>query len=343
MGASDPMLLTLPRPVNADFGFKHAHDFIPPPSYTTKRPSIKADQDALSSLQAGVPEKMGTPQHRGLPPPSVLTLGPEPGRSIPPPLSTSFAGMPEPPRQWQGFEESMGRWLSTKAEEEKRKQEEERTRQESLRLEQRKIEQGILLEALRYGIPPPLVPIIFAGIGSPSVANLSIEWLQQYNNSLHTARQQQQLTGQSQTAGSPETRRERMAAPGPPQYQPPVQLPGPGPAPQAPPVQPGAPYGYGSNIMSPSMRSQPPSGPPSSNIRGPLQQVLPQITTEEQRPGLPLPTPGSAVQPGQVQMGQQEQASSSPTQLFFHHWQPPGSSQATGGNPPPTPSGKRQK
>jgi hypothetical protein len=335
------MLLTLPRPVHAEFEFKHAHDFIPPPPISIKRSFVKADQEILPSLQAGVPEKMGTP-HRGLPPPSAMTL-PDPGRAIPPPLSNPFVGMPEPPRQWQGAEEAMGRWLLTKAEEEKRKQEEERTRQESLKLEQRRIEQTILLDALRSGVPPQLVPIIFAGIGSHSVANLSIEWLQQYNNSLHAATQQQH-TGQAQSSGSPEIRRERLVVTGPPQYAL-AQPAGVGRLPPDPRVaQASTQYPYSSTPMSPTMGPRQPSGPPSSSMRGPLQQVLPRIATNEQHAGAPPPVgPGAAQQPPPTQAAQQEQSASSPSSgLFFHHWIPP-SSQGGSGNPPPTPSGKRQK
>ena len=336
------MLLTLPRPARADYEFKHAHDFIPPPPIPSQRTTYKADQEALPSLpSASASEKMGTP-HRGLPPPSVMAL-PDPGRTIPPPISTSsFAGMPEPPRSWQGSEESMSRWLSTKAEEEKRKQEEEKTRQESLRLEQRRIEQSILLDAIRSGVPAHLVPIIFAGIGSHSLANLNVEWLQQYNNSLHSAHQQQ-LTGQSHSTGSPDNRRERLLA-GPQPYAPPP--PGAGAAAPPPPLgPPSVPYGYGSNPMSPTMRSQQASGPPSSTLRGPIQQVLPRLAAEEQRPG-PPPPPGAGVQQGQGQIGQQEQSQSSPGGgIFFHHWQPPtsSSSQSASANQPPTPSGKRQR
>ena len=329
------MLLTLPRPARADYEFKHAHDFIPPPPIPTQRTTFKADQEALSSLQAGATDKMGTP-HRGLPPPSVMAL-PDPGRTIPPPISTSsFAGMPEPPRQWHGAEESMNRWLSTKAEEEKRKQEEEKTRQESLKLEQRRIEQSILLDAIRSGVPAHLVPIIFAGIGSHSLANLNVEWLQQYNNSLHSAHQQQ-LTGQTHSSGSPDNRRDRVLA-GPQPYPPQAQG-----APPQPLGPPSAPYGYASNPMSPTLRSQQASGPSSSTLRGPIQQVLPRLSTEEQRPG---PPPSGAIQSGQSQIGQQEQSQSSPGGgIFFHHWQPPtsSSSQTASANQPPTPSGKRQR
>lgn len=60
--------------------------------------------------------------------------------------------------------EQMQHWLHAKAEEERRLQEEEKTRQETLKLEQRKVEQAILTDALRAGVPPYLVPTIFAGL-----------------------------------------------------------------------------------------------------------------------------------------------------------------------------------
>ena len=63
----------------------------------------------------------------------------------------------------------MRHWLSTKAEEErtkqeeeKRRQEEERTRQESFRLEQRLVEQSMLRDSMKGGIPPQMIPVIFA-------------------------------------------------------------------------------------------------------------------------------------------------------------------------------------
>ena len=63
----------------------------------------------------------------------------------------------------------MRHWLAAKAEEDKRKQEEEKTRQESLRLEQRRIEQSMLRESLQGGVPPQLVPMIYAGMGGASL------------------------------------------------------------------------------------------------------------------------------------------------------------------------------
>lgn len=76
--------------------------------------------------------------------------------SVPSPL-------PPHPDLSQGPEQ-MQHWLHAKAEEERRLQEEEKTRQETLKLEQRKVEQAILTDALRADVPPHLVPTIFAGM-----------------------------------------------------------------------------------------------------------------------------------------------------------------------------------
>ncbi|KAK7709511.1 hypothetical protein SLS57_008715 [Botryosphaeria dothidea] len=111
-------------------------------------------------------------------------------------VSQSLGQMPAPPQQWQGAEESMRNWLSAKAEEDKRKQEEEKTRQETLRLEQRKIEQAMLRESMQGGVPPHLVPMIFAGIGGGSAAGVTVDWLQQYVAQLQA--QQQQALAQVQ-------------------------------------------------------------------------------------------------------------------------------------------------
>ncbi|KAJ5288015.1 hypothetical protein N7478_003701 [Penicillium angulare] len=94
-----------------------------------------------------------------LPPPSTLV---QPQPAMPAPL-------PPVPQLWQGTE-AMQQWLVAKAEDDRRSQEEEKTRQESLRLEQRKVEHTILLESLRAGVPPPLVPFIFTGMNKTNPA-----------------------------------------------------------------------------------------------------------------------------------------------------------------------------
>ncbi|KAF2821824.1 hypothetical protein CC86DRAFT_101067 [Ophiobolus disseminans] len=282
---------------------------------------------------------MGTP-HRGLPPPSAMTL-PDPGRG-PPSMPTPLGSLPPAPSQWQGAEDGMKNWLAAKAEEERRRQEEERTRQETLKLEQRKIEQSMLRESMQGGVPPHLVPIIFAGIGGGNLANISAEWIQQYTATVQAAHQQAQVQSQSQI--SPDLRRDtRMigqqassvyAGQTPisqPVLPPTAILPGqplPTQAQQAPP-------GYG-GIMSPQARAAQPSGilgPPTSVPRSMPQSQLPRLTTNEMNIQQP-PTASSSAQ----QSAQQEQSSPS---IYFHHWVPPSSSnqeKSSSGNPPATPS-----
>jgi hypothetical protein len=121
-------------------------------------------------------------------------------------MPTPLGSLPPAPPQWQGGEDGMRNWLAAKAEEERRRQEEERTRQESLKLEQRKIEQSMLRESMQGGVPPHLVPIIFAGIGGGNLANISAEWIQQYTATVQAAHQQAQAQAQGQL--SPDARRD---------------------------------------------------------------------------------------------------------------------------------------
>ncbi|KAJ5727575.1 hypothetical protein N7493_005395 [Penicillium malachiteum] len=113
-------------------------------------------------------------------PPSTLTLP----SAMPTPL-------PPPPSQWQGTE-PMQQWLLAKTEEDRRSQEEEKTRQETLRLEQRRVEQMILIESLRAGVPPPMVPLIFVAMHSSGAGNLQLmidtahQWMAQSSRSTIT-------------------------------------------------------------------------------------------------------------------------------------------------------------
>jgi hypothetical protein len=331
------MLLTLSNPVKSDFEYK-PHDYSPSflPSKVA-RYSPKLDRGLPSSQANSSSFAMGTP-HRGLPPPSAMTL-PDPGRgqsSMPTPLGA----LPPAPSQWQGSEDGMKNWLAAKAEEERRRQEEERTRQESLKLEQRKIEQSMLRESMQGGVPPHLVPIIFAGIGGGNLANISAEWIQQYTATVQAAHQQVQIQAQAQM--SPDMRRDsRMIG------QPPVVYGGPPPQTVLPPtsVLPGQPLppqpqqvqaGYG-GMMSPRARASTITGAPTSAPRPNTQSQLPRLTTNDMQIQQPPSAPSSSQQ---GQSAQQEQSSPS---IYFHHWVPPSSSnqeKSSSGNPPATPSGK---
>jgi hypothetical protein len=329
------MLLTLSNPVKPDFDYK-PHAYSPPflPSKVA-RFSPKLDRGFPPSQANHSSFAMSTP-HRGLPPPSAMTL-PDPGRgqsSMPTPLGA----LPPAPSQWQGAEDSMKNWLAAKTEEERRKQEEERTRQESLKLEQRKIEQSMLRESIQGGVPPHLVPIIFAGIGGGNLANLSAEWIQQYTATVQAAHQQVQIQAQSQT--SPDMRRDSRMIGQPPyvgqssqSVLPPTSvLPG-QPLPSQPQQAP-APYG---GMMSPRARASTVIGAPTSAPRPNTQSQLPRLSTNEMQIQHP-PSASSGSQQGQS--GQQEQSSPS---IYFHHWVPPSSAsqeKSSSGNPPGTPSGK---
>ncbi|KXT18770.1 hypothetical protein AC579_8264 [Pseudocercospora musae] len=337
------MSLTVSQPTKVEFGNRYTHEFNPRISLHKSRfsPKLRAASTAspVSSLRvSATPDetKMTTPHpHRGLPPPSAMTL-PDPSRTgPPPPLSQQLGAIPEPPRQWQGQEDHMRNWLAAKAEEDKRKQEEEKTRQESLRLEQRKIEQAMLRESLQGGVPPSMVPIIYAGIGGGQhLVNVSMDWLQQYASQLQVA-QQQQLQ-----QASPDMPRDGRLIGAPP---PPPPLPyavAPPSQPQMLPSQATAepqPPGPIHTTFS-AYQPSPARGQNTSAPRSATHTQLPRLTTNEMyvhQP--PQPGPGSAHPLQQSQTIQQEQPSSSPS-IYFHHWVPPSESKNL--NMPQTPASR---
>ncbi|KAK4556060.1 hypothetical protein LTR86_006756 [Recurvomyces mirabilis] len=330
------MLLTISQPTKSEFGGRDIHDFSARSLHPYPRVSPQRKFDSpVTSLQVSVPkEKMSTP-HRGLPPPSAMNL-PDPSRPGQASLGQPLAGMPHPPNQWQGQEESMRNWLLAKAEEDKRKQEEEKTRQESLRLEQRRIEQSMLRESLQAGVPPTMVPMIYAGIGGANLANVSVDWLQQYAGQLQAAQQHiQQQQQQQQQLPSPEMRRDsrlighgqgQVSYPAPPQPQQqavPIQ--------SAEPTQPNAPLQTTFSAYQPAV----PRIAPTSAPRSATHTQLPRLTTNEmyihQPPG---GNPGSA-HPLQQTQTMSDQPSSSPS-IYFHHWVPPSESKGQ----PQTPASK---
>ncbi|KAJ9626291.1 hypothetical protein H2203_003923 [Taxawa tesnikishii (nom. ined.)] len=243
--------------------------------------------------------------------------------------------MPVPPTQWQGSEDSMRNWLATKAEEERRRQEEERTRQETLRLDQRRVEHSMLRESLQGGVPPHMVPMIFAGIGGANMANVSLDWLQQYTLQLQ---QQQQAAGVS-----PELRREsRLINPPTATYAAPAQAPQQG-IPGAPiAIQPPPPITqhqstFSAYPQSPGSRAR--AAAPTSAPRASAHAALPRLTTNEMQIHQPPTAPSSAHPLHQTQTIQPEQPASSPS-IYFHHWVPPTSQAEPKSHKPPTPSGR---
>ncbi|KAH8787047.1 hypothetical protein F5882DRAFT_113477 [Hyaloscypha sp. PMI_1271] len=296
---------------------------------------------------------MSTP-HRGLPPPAAMTL-PQSTQQPPPigqpPLNQPMGQLPAPPQQWQGAEESMRNWLHAKAEEDKRKQEEEKTRQESLRLEQRKIEQDMLRTSLSGGIPPYMIPMVFAGMGGGNLPNASLEWAQHYMAQAHHLQQQQQiqqqqlLPSQGQTSPEQVQRRDSRVQPYGGQQHP------------APMTVPSTPIGTVSSQtqgagflpsypMSPASRARQTVPAQSAIARQPHASHLPRLNTGEMHIQPPPPGPSMQILPGQPshplqqsQSAQQQEPQSSPS-IYFHHWQPPTTQAGTSGNAnqPSTPS-----
>ena len=290
---------------------------------------------------------MTTP-HRGLPPPAAMTL--------PAPAQGSNSGLGPLPPQWQASEESLRAWLQTKAEEERRKAEEERTRQEQYRGDTRRVELEMLRESFKYGIPPPLVPLVLMGKGaggewvhelvaqqmgiSPQHSGqLAIQGsahpaspagpaLRRETRSIHQMHQQ---SASSQGAGQP------TPPPLPPHHQQQQPMGPPGAAAGgAPPPPHYSTYQLPTAGRTGPSQSQPPiqattpqGAPPRSNLprinTGPgeskyIQQIHPvPMGPPPGAPGIPAP---------QTSHHQQESVAS---QISFHHWVPPTSQTGGGG------------
>ncbi|KAL2755147.1 hypothetical protein ACRALDRAFT_2035793 [Sodiomyces alcalophilus JCM 7366] len=341
-------MLTAKQPMQ--YGYKSVHDLPTPPSTSrlspplaypeppyTRRPSIprnNSSQDLQMSSSA---------PPRGLPPPAAMALPPHqshaggtasqqpppPGQSsgVQAPITHSHAlgQLPGPPPQWQDAEDSMRSWLAAKSEEERRRQEEERTKQESLRLEQRRIEADMLRTSLQGGIPPAIVPLVFAGMGG-AVSPAALEAAHHYLASPVHGQHPQLMPPQGQR--SPEQRRDSQAQ-GYSQYA-------------GVPSTPGSavPHGYPAYPASPTARGRAQTLSSATSTGRPLGPGpgLPGLNTGTQQPGpsSSLQSHGAhAMASSQPATGQQESHQS--PGIYFHHWQPP-TSQAGSSNQPATPS-----
>lgn len=233
----------------------------------------------------------------------------------------------------------MRAWLLTRAEEEKRKQEEEKrrqeeekTRQESYRLEQRRMEHDILRTSLQGGIPPPMVPVVFAGMGGGVLSQAALEWAQQYMFPQSQQQHPPALMPPGQV--SPEHQRRDSQAQNYPHY------PASGGVPSTPGSAQGPPSGYVSGYPGS------PTRPRGQSIPGPLGGRPPHGGASA------LPSLNTSVPGGQgggatggahqvlSQSQQQQEAQPSPS-IYFHHWQPPTNQGGSRGSTdqPGTPSG----
>lgn len=218
----------------------------------------------------------------------------------------------------------MKHWLQARAEEDKRKQEEERTRQESLRLEQRKVEMDMLRTSLSGGIPPAMVPLVFAGMGGSggALSQVALEWTQQFMPQSQPPRAQLMPP---QGAMSPEHQREvQPAAPG--QYH------------NLPPVPPPAPPGY-------AYPGSPPTRPRGQTVVGTMGRPvgvasnLPSLNTNVPQPAHGG-VPAMATHPHMQQAQPPQPESQASPSIYFHHWQPPTSQAGNSSNRPGSPTGE---
>ncbi|KAI1506599.1 hypothetical protein F5X99DRAFT_423211 [Biscogniauxia marginata] len=323
------MMLTIKQPVH--YGYRPVHDLPTPPRSS---PPVTAQDTSHQSLTALPPNQspsakpMSAP-HRGLPLPAAMTLAqtpsaqgpphpPVPGPPAPSPHSQALGALPAPP-QWQGSEDSMRNWLVAKTEEEKRKQEEEKTRQATLRLEQRRLEMDILRTSLDRGIPPPMVPVVFAGMSGGAMPQVALEWAQQYfaPQQAHPA---QILPAQGPV--SPEHRRDSQ------QYG----YAGSAGVPSTPGSGPGfVPYQGPGSPSRPRAHTLSMGAPVGRPLAG---SALPRLSTGEGAVGPPgAPHPSHALSQQQTAAPLQENQSPS---IYFHHWQPPNSQ--AGSHQPAAPS-----
>lgn len=217
----------------------------------------------------------------------------------------SSASSIPPPAHWQNTDESMRQWLGARTEEDRRKQEEERTRQESLKLDQRKVEQTMLRDSLQAGVPPYMVPFIFASLGGGN-----LQWAQQYITHMS------QLQSPSQTI---------------PQHQPQPQQPLSREIPTDNRSIPRNPYAS-QPFATGQKKQQSPSQTPNVGARSaPLSHITNGEGQIHHNPGntgtaataAQTQTQRMASSPKKDAQDQNQQASS----IHFYHWVPPNQSQ----------------
>lgn len=281
--------------------------------------------------------------------------------NLPAPSQGSSPGLGPLPHPFTGSEETMRTWLLAKMEEERRKAEEEKTKQEQARVrqeeyktDQRRMEQEMLRESLKYGVPPALVPLVMMG------NNPRGEWVHEWVAQNMPLLQQQQghppppgqlaITGPPpQASPAPTLRRETrsiqqmhpqtsvapVAAPPPPHH---TMGPPSGTAGGPPPHYVSTYQLPGTGTMS---RSMPQAQPMQQGQAAPPRSNLPRINTGELQiqhihPNAPAPmgpppgAPGPPGPPVQHQSHQQETPTVSQSPIFFHHWVPPNSQAQSG-------------
>ncbi|WXC66243.1 hypothetical protein SNK03_012026 [Fusarium graminearum] len=342
-------MLTVKQPPS--YGYKSVHDLPTPPSTSRLSPPLIYQEPATKSLPVAYrghtsPSQPMSAPHRGLPPPAAMALPPQQPTTVgvpppPPPHHQPLppqplpqqpqqqpslgplvhqqrdrGQLPAPPQQWQGAEESMKLWLQARTEEDRTRQEEERTRQESLRLEQRRVEMDMLRTSIQAGIPPPMVPLVFAGMGAGGLPpHTALEWAQQFMPPGQVLPHAQ--TTSAQWPLPPEHQRES-------QSQPHTQQQGiPSASTQA------AGYAY-----PPS-----PSRPRGQTVSGIIGRPMVIKPGHIDIPNVPQLAHAHAMHQN-MQQAQQQHEPQAGSSIYFHHWQPPNTQAGGSSNRPGSPSGE---
>jgi hypothetical protein len=353
-------MLTINKAVQ--YGYRPLHDLPTPPSTSRPSPpSIYLDLGQRPPLSApggnGPSDQLMSAPHRALPPPAALPPVPPPqgsqgsgpsqaapsllvGQAVPqpPPSQSQGSGQLPPAPPWH--EESMRAWLVAKAEEDKRRQEEEKTRQESYRLEQRRMEHEILRTSLQGGIPPPLVPVVFASMGGGALSPAALEWAQQF---MLSQPPQQQPPPALMLPGAVPSEHQRRDS----QSQAYGRYPVSGGVPSTPGSAQGPPSAYMSGYPGSPKRPRGQSMPGTMAGRSLVGGVsnLPNLNTTNLPGGPAGGPPGITHQPALLAHSQPHQEPQASPSIYFHHWQPPNTQAGGRGgtDQPATPSGSSKR
>ena len=196
----------------------------------------------------------------------------------------------------------------------------------------------MLRTSLERGIPPSMVPVVFAGMGGGALPQAALEWAQSV---LSGQPQAQAQIMAAQGPLSPEHRRRDSQSQPYPHYAGSIGVPstpGSAPGPQGgfvPYQGPNSPTRARAHTMS-----------VAGSVGRPLGGTLPRLSTSEMLggpSGVPhhfgpqQAAPPPPQQPPQQQQSQQPQQDTQSPSIYFHHWQPPASQASS--NQPATPSG----
>jgi len=205
------------------------------------------------------------------------------------------------PQTWQGSDESLRSYLLARTEEERKHSEEERTKQEAYRYETRKVELDLLKEALRGGVHPSLVPVLFAG-GSGGAIGSTAEWAREYLQTQQAQAAQAQVQNQSQSQAQA-TREPAYSYASLPQLPQPQQQ-----SHAQPPTQAAQP------LQQPATATTPHAPPPI--------QTQPQVGMPAARPPFTPSRAPPRLQGFDTHIGNLTGSPPPSQSLFFHHYVP---------------------